>query len=52
MRKVSKLLVAATAAAALTVLAATPALADPPTGTSPKPSKSSTLADQTVNKLA
>ena len=37
MRIVSKLLGAATAAVAITALAATPALADPPTGTVPKP---------------
>jgi len=36
-RIVSKLLGAATAAVAITALAATPALADPPTGTVPKP---------------
>jgi ABC-type phosphate transport system substrate-binding protein len=36
-RIVSKLLVAATAAAAITALVATPALADPPTGVTPKP---------------
>jgi ABC-type phosphate transport system substrate-binding protein len=35
-RIVSKLLVAATAAAAITALVATPALADPPTGVTPK----------------
>ena len=37
MRIVSKLLGAATAAVAITALAATPALADPPTGVTPKP---------------
>ena len=37
MRIVTKLLGAATAAVAITALAATPALADPPTGTVPKP---------------
>jgi ABC-type phosphate transport system substrate-binding protein len=36
-RIVSKLLVAATAAAAITALTATPALADPPSGVTPKP---------------
>jgi ABC-type phosphate transport system substrate-binding protein len=36
-RIVSKLLVAATAAAAITALVATPALADPPSGVTPKP---------------
>jgi len=36
-RIVSKLLVAATAAAAITTLVATPALADPPNGVTPKP---------------
>jgi ABC-type phosphate transport system substrate-binding protein len=36
-RIVSKLLGAATAAAAITALVATPALADPPTGVTPKP---------------
>jgi len=36
-RIVSKLLGAATAAVAITALAATPALADPPTGVTPKP---------------
>ena len=37
MRTVSKLLGAATAAVAITALVATPALADPPTGVTPKP---------------
>ena len=37
MRIVSKLLVAATAAAAITAMVASPALADPPTGVTPKP---------------
>ena len=37
MRIVSKLLAAATAAVAITALAATPALADPPSGVTPKP---------------
>ena len=37
MRIVSKLLVAATAAAAITAMAAAPALADPPPGVTPKP---------------
>ena len=37
MRIVSKLLAAATAAAAITALVATPALADPPSGVTPKP---------------
>jgi len=36
-RIVSKLLVAATAAAAITAMVASPALADPPTGVTPKP---------------
>ena len=37
MRIVSKLLAAATAAAAITAMVATPALADPPSGVTPKP---------------
>ena len=51
MRKVSKLLVAATAAAALTVLAATPALADPPTGTTPKPTDVVGVGSDTIESL-
>jgi len=50
-RKVSKLLVAATAAAALTVLAATPALADPPTGTTPKPTDVVGVGSDTIESL-
>ena len=51
MRKVSKLLVAATAAAALTALAATPALADPPPGVTPKPTDVVGVGSDTIESL-
>jgi ABC-type phosphate transport system substrate-binding protein len=48
LRIVSKLIVAATAAAAITAMTAGPALADPPTGTTPKPTDFAGVGSDTI----
>jgi ABC-type phosphate transport system substrate-binding protein len=48
LRIVSKLLVAATAAAAIAAMAAGPALADPPTGVTPKPADITGVGSDTI----
>jgi ABC-type phosphate transport system substrate-binding protein len=50
-RIVSKLLVAATAAAAIAAMAATPALADPPSGVTPKPTDVVGVGSDTVQNV-
>jgi ABC-type phosphate transport system substrate-binding protein len=50
-RIVSKLLVAATAAAAMTALVATPALADPPSGVTPKPNDVVGVGSDTIQNV-
>jgi len=50
-RIVSKLLVAATAAAAITALVATPALADPPTGVTPRPTDVVGVGSDTIQNV-
>jgi ABC-type phosphate transport system substrate-binding protein len=50
-RIVSKLLVAATAAAAITTLVATPALADPPTGVTPRPTDVVGVGSDTIQNV-
>ena len=51
MRIVSKLLVAATAAAAITAMAATPALADPPSGVTPAPTDVVGVGSDTIQNV-
>jgi len=50
-RIVSKLLVAATAAAAITAMAATPALADPPSGVTPAPTDVVGVGSDTIQNV-
>jgi ABC-type phosphate transport system substrate-binding protein len=50
-RIVSKLLVAATTAAAVTAMMATPALADPPTGVTPKPGDVVGVGSDTIQNV-
>jgi ABC-type phosphate transport system substrate-binding protein len=50
-RIVSKLLVAATAAAAISALVATPALADPPSGVTPKPNDVVGVGSDTIQNV-
>jgi ABC-type phosphate transport system substrate-binding protein len=50
-RIVSKLLMAATAAAAMTALVATPALADPPSGVTPKPTDVVGVGSDTIQNV-
>jgi ABC-type phosphate transport system substrate-binding protein len=50
-RIVNKLLVAATTAAAITVMVATPALADPPSGVTPKPADVVGVGSDTIQNV-